>query len=333
MRYLQKIKEITKFKADAKDKKIMHLLASNARMPLTQLAKKVALSRDAVNYRIRNYEKLGVIQGYRTLVNISKFDYDNYHIFIKLNNPAKATEDKVIAKLAKIPNIRAILKFSGNYDLEIALIAKDLNELDSLITRIRESCGDLIQDYEILALVKTYLAESFPKSFIEEYDLQKNQPQKEYNPDKKDIQILKIIGEEATLSLAEIGGKTGLSADAVAYRIKNLVNSGIIVKFIPVINYASLDYNLHAVLLNISSLDKENEKKLAEFFTSNKNPLWAVKCIGRFNVLIYFLVRDTEDLQKTLIELRSLFPKHITNYESLLAYEEYKYVYFPKELF
>jgi len=61
MRYLQKNPKTVKAKLDVKDKKILSILSANSRIPLTQLAKKVGLSRDAVNYRIKNYEKNGII--------------------------------------------------------------------------------------------------------------------------------------------------------------------------------------------------------------------------------------------------------------------------------
>ena len=65
----------------------------------------------------------------------------------------------------------------------------------------------------------------------------------------------------------------------------------------------------------------------------DKNTLWAVKTIGRFNVLIYLLVKSIDELQESVMRLRGLFPKQINHYETLIAYEEYKYIYFPKDLF
>jgi DNA-binding Lrp family transcriptional regulator len=110
-------------------------------------------------------------------------------------------------------------------------------------------------------------------------------------------------------------------------------NSGIIIKFVPVINYTSLGYNLYTISININSLDENKEKILRRFLSTDKNTLWAVKTIGKFNVLIYLLVENVEELQNTMLDLRRLFPKQINNYEMLIAYEEYKYVYFPSQLF
>ncbi len=337
MRYLQQKQEINKVNLDLKDRKIFSILSTNSRIPLTKLAKKVGLSRDAVKYRIKNYEKKGIIQGYRAMVDIKKFGYTPYHLFIKLNNPSQEIEKKIINKLIKNPFIRALIRFSGNYDFEIALIAKDIYELDRVIEKIIKDCFDLIQDYEILIMPKTYVAETFPPSFSGYkliHDFRNLEKKKDnYKIDKKDIKILKLMSENAKIPLYEIADKLKLSADAVNYRIKNMVRAGVILKFIPVINYSALSFNLYTILLNINTLDERKEKLLKKFLITNQNTLWAVKTIGRFNVLIYLLVRDVDNLQDTMIKLRRLFPKKINRYETLIAYEEYKYIYFPKKLF
>lgn len=333
MRYLQKTSKIIRAKLDTKDKKILSILSVNSRIPLTQLSKKVGLSRDAVNYRIKNYEKNGIIQGYRTIIDISKFGYKSNHLFIKLNNPSREVEQKIVNKLIKYPFVRAIIKFSGNYDFEIAFVTKDISDLDEVLTKIIGDCSGFLQDHELLTISKTFVTETFPPNFSE-YKIEFGSKRCENKKaDKKDIEILKIISEEATLPLYEIAAKIKLSADAVAYRIKNMIKLGIIVKFVPVINYASLSYNLHTTLLNIEGLNKDKEKILKDFLSKDKNTLWAVKTIGRFNVLIYFLVKNIEDLQESILKLRSLFPKIINHYETLIAYEEYKYIYFPSDLF
>ena len=333
MRYLQKNGKVKQVKLDVKDKKIVSLLSTDARMPLTQISKKVGLSRDAVSYRIKGFEDKGVIQGYRTIVNIGKFGYDNYHLFIKLNNPSSEAEKKVVAKLVKRPFIRAILKFSGNFDLEIALVAKGVSGLDDVLGKVLSDCNGMIQDYEVLAISKNYVAETFPPNFSGLAPMKKDVVGGSRGKlDGVDIKILDILGEEAQTPLFEIGGKVGLSADAVSYRIKNMIASGVIIKFIPAINYISLGYSLYTFLLNIDGFDAEKENKLKSILDKDRNTLWAVKTIGRYNVLIYLLVKDVADLQETILKLRGLFPKQLNRYEMLIAYEEYKYVYFPKGL-
>lgn len=332
MRYLQQKPDAKKVKLDIKDRKIISLLGNNARLPLTQLSKKVGLSRDAVAYRVKNYEKRGLVQGYRTMINISEFGYNNYHLFIKLNNPSDEIQKKLVDKLVKYPFVRAVIKFIGGFDFEIALVAKNLEDLDKITEKIMNDFSDFIQNHDILIFSKLFLTRTLPKSFSNDIE-DVRQGKKKYKPDKKDIEILKLIGEDALMPLYDIGGEVGISADSVAYRIKKMRNSRIINKFFPVINFNSLGYNSYVVLMNIASLDAEKGKKLKDFLLYDKNVFWAVKTVGKYNMLAYFLVKEVEDLQSSLFKLRGLFPGKINQHEVLIAYEEYKYTYFPKGLF
>ena len=51
---------------DLKDKKILFALDFDARMSLTQLGKKVGVSKQVAKYRIENLAKRGIIKGFYT---------------------------------------------------------------------------------------------------------------------------------------------------------------------------------------------------------------------------------------------------------------------------
>ena len=57
------------------DRKIIHLLQSNARTPLKYLANKVFLSSPAVSARIERLEKAGIITGYHASVDHEALGY------------------------------------------------------------------------------------------------------------------------------------------------------------------------------------------------------------------------------------------------------------------
>ncbi|MBI2143762.1 AsnC family transcriptional regulator, partial [Candidatus Woesearchaeota archaeon] len=57
---------------DAKDRKILSELDMDARQPLSAIAKKVGLSREVVNYRIRQLERRNIVKGYYTVLDTAK---------------------------------------------------------------------------------------------------------------------------------------------------------------------------------------------------------------------------------------------------------------------
>ena len=315
---------------DVKDKRILGLLARNARLPISAIAKRVALSRDTVSYRIRNMEKNGLIQGYKTTIDIKKFGYDAYHIFLQLTPFAKEEEEKLIATFVNYASARAVLKFSGRFDYELAVVAANIEEFDKILGKILIDCGTHLQNYEVLIITKHYLSQVFPKSCVKiQNEIRKNRIVK-YKPDEKDVAILEVIASDATLPLHVVAGQVGLSADAVNYRIKKLIAAGIILKFVPAINYAALSYGVYTVLASIPDLDR-NESSLRQFLNTDENILWAVKAIGKYNVLIYVCAKNTMDLHETIIGLRSRLP-NTKDYEILVLFDEYKYRLFPEVL-
>ncbi|MBI4447991.1 Lrp/AsnC family transcriptional regulator [Candidatus Woesearchaeota archaeon] len=332
MRFQQQREAKEKVKIDLKDKKILWQLAQNSRQAYTEIAKKVGLSNDAIKYRIQRLEQQGVIQGYRTLVDLSKFGYNSYHIFLTLNKPKKEIEEKLIKQFTTYPFVRAVIKFSGQYDFEIAIAAKSLQEFDKILNQIINDSSAYLQDYEILIITKGYAAFSLPQSFYKEPTKKTLAKSEQTKIDKKDLEILKIIGDKATIPLYSIADKIKVSVDAVSYRMKKMLKAGIIGGFIPVINYTSLGYNMYAVLLKLQNMDEQKEASFKQFLNTNQNILWAVKTIGKYNTILYVCTTTPEGLHTTLIDLRNAYAENIKNYETLMAYEEYKYTYMVDNL-
>jgi DNA-binding Lrp family transcriptional regulator len=332
MRFFETVFAEKKVQLDLLDKKILFELSKNARLSQSAMAKNIGSSRDTVNYRINNLKKSGVLQAYRTLVNISKFDYLNFHVFLQLKQPTKEAFAELIKKLKEYVFLRAIIQFNGKYDLELALVAKDIVDCDRIITQICNDCQHILQNYEVLFLTKTFAANTFPRSFYQKEIEEKKTQKEEYKLDSNDIKILELLSDTADLPVYKIAEKINLSADAVTYRIKKLQKSDYILGYMPAINYNIITYNVYAVLVSITSLTQKEEYSLNEFLRTNKDILWAVKTIGKYNLILYICTQKMDDFIKTTQELRNFLINKIKDYETLINFEEYKYTYLPKGL-
>ena len=59
-------------KLDLKDRKILYQLDLNCRQSNTQIGKKVGLSKEVVNYRIKRMQDFGIINNFWTAINSLK---------------------------------------------------------------------------------------------------------------------------------------------------------------------------------------------------------------------------------------------------------------------
>jgi Lrp/AsnC family transcriptional regulator, regulator for asnA, asnC and gidA len=308
---------------DKIDTQILTILSNNSRTSFKKISSQVNLSKDAVRYRIKRLEKRNILQGSKAIIDVSKLGYDNFHLFIQLNKPISETD--IVEKLSKLSFIRAILSFTGKFDLELSIIVKSIASFDEKMEQLQNIVAPFIKNQLILIPTRNYTSKVLP--FITP---ETSQPKQEPKTDEIDLAIIEILAQNANTPYYEIANKIKLSPDAVTYRIKNLQQSGIINKFVPIINYAALNYSIYALLININSLDSKTSNTLKETLNQDSSVLWAVKCIGSYNLLLYLCVKDTEQVHDTINNLRITFGAKFSDYELLIGSEEYKYAYFSE---
>lgn len=110
---------------DDLDRQLIHLLENDARMPTTELARRLQLSRSTVQDRLRRLEERGVIAGY-TIRYKDSFARRQItaHVLISVN--PKMT-DQVVRDLKRMPSLRSLHAVSGIHDL-IALLREETTE-------------------------------------------------------------------------------------------------------------------------------------------------------------------------------------------------------------
>lgn len=123
---------------DETDTRLLALLAENARMPVTALARRLGLARTTVQARLDRLESNGTIAGYT----------------LRLGQPArpqlKATAllsieprsgPAVLARLKSLPNVVRVHTTSGRFDMIAEISATTTEELDDTLDRIGEAKG------------------------------------------------------------------------------------------------------------------------------------------------------------------------------------------------
>ena len=150
---------------DKKDRDILMILQTNSRETLTNIAKKVKLSIDSVNNRIKEMQRKGIFD-FSIFIEPRSIGYPLIaDIKIKLKNITEKDRSNFIAYLREHPQVIELLSVLGDFDLTCVLIAKDTSELEKLSTEIREKYSPLIADWKGILVLKSHK--------FEQYDLTK----------------------------------------------------------------------------------------------------------------------------------------------------------------
>lgn len=102
---------------DRTDRAILGVLATDGRISISDLARRVGLSKTPVQARLRRLEARGVIKGYRALIDPIPLGLDHIaFVEVRLSDTREAALAAFNAAVTKIPEIEQAHLIAGNFD-------------------------------------------------------------------------------------------------------------------------------------------------------------------------------------------------------------------------
>ena len=117
--------------------RLLKLLDENARFTLEDLASMTASSTEAVAVKIDEYEKKGVLKGYKAVIDWEKAGSDMVSSFIEVKITPKHNYgfDEFAHEVAKFPEVQSVYLMSGGYDILIEVLAKTFRDIAMFVSK------------------------------------------------------------------------------------------------------------------------------------------------------------------------------------------------------
>lgn len=115
--------------------------------------------------------------------------------------------------------------------------------------------------------------------------------------------ILEILQKDARISFADLGKQVGLSAPAVAERVKRMEAEEIIIRYAALLNPKKLGFGME-VFLRIA-ISGPNLAKLEKWAHTTPNVMSCWHVTGQDCYVARVLIRDILELEKFLLELNT----------------------------
>ncbi|MBE6727303.1 MAG: Lrp/AsnC family transcriptional regulator [Ruminococcaceae bacterium] len=116
---------------------LLKLLARNARYTTAELAAMLGIGEDEVEKQIAQYEKEGIIRGYKAVIDWEKLDGAYVSAIIELNVVPKAELgfEEVAEKVMSYNEVESVYLMSGVYDLNVVVKGKTLQDVARFVAR------------------------------------------------------------------------------------------------------------------------------------------------------------------------------------------------------
>ncbi|MBS3141091.1 Lrp/AsnC family transcriptional regulator [Candidatus Woesearchaeota archaeon] len=306
-------------KLDETDRKLLAYLYHNYREPLTKIAKECRISRDQVDYRLKKYEKDGVIQKYFTIFNYNSLGY-NY--FINLFIKTKTRNENLINKLKEIKNVISFGDIVSNYDFFITMVVYDLVEFQEIYYNLLNEFKEDIEesDYFIITNGLLFPIKMFGKYKDENYNLiGKNEKAK---IDNEEIKILKALEKNSRIRIVDLAKEVKMSPELILYKLKQLKNKGIILGSRIQFNMKLLGFYFAVIRFNLKILNKKEMHKISEYSKQHKYVNSVSFGISDYNCMIQIFYQNEEELRNSVLDIKNGLKGNINKLEVIHVGED-----------
>ncbi len=112
---------------DRFDRAILTTLAEEGRLSITELARRIGLSKSPTQARLRRLEDLGVIRGYRAILDPIQLGLDHVaFVEVRMSDTRESSLDAFNAAVAAIPEIEQVHLIAGNFDYLLKVRTSDM---------------------------------------------------------------------------------------------------------------------------------------------------------------------------------------------------------------
>ncbi|MCU4653711.1 Lrp/AsnC ligand binding domain-containing protein [Roseibacterium sp. SDUM158016] len=137
---------------DAADRRILDLLAREGRLPVTEIARRVGLSKTPCQVRIRRLEAAGYILGYRAVLDPAKLGRSHVtFVEVKLSDTREAALRAFNAAVRKVPSIEECHMIAGAFDYLLKVRSADIDAY-------RRVLGEVISALPHVASTSTHVS-------------------------------------------------------------------------------------------------------------------------------------------------------------------------------
>ena len=117
--------------------KLLRLLSDNSSYTTSELSMLLGESEDAIKERVADYEKRGIIKGYRAVIDWSKVADSGVTAYIELKvTPTKDKGfDEIAERVMAFEEVSSVSLMAGTYDLGLTVKGDTIQDVSSFVSR------------------------------------------------------------------------------------------------------------------------------------------------------------------------------------------------------
>ena len=307
---------------DKIDKRILYELNKNARIPETRLAKLVGRSKESIRYRIKQLKQKGIIQGFTIWIDPIKLGFQSAKIYLSLANKPEQKQ-AFIKDITSDKRLFWLGIAEGAWNAGLTYFVKSNREFFDLKNALFSKYKDLILESRTANLVNVNVRDN---TFLFQAETQWKtifEPTEVVVLNEIEKAILKELFANARINVVDIARKHNTTVDIIRSRIKKLEEKKIIFRYVAVIDYNKIGFELYKTFLYFKNLTKLDEQRLMQYTQQQPNIIHLVKQISPWDIELELWVENYIEYNEIISDLTKEFVDIIRKVETAIVGEDY----------
>lgn len=304
---------------DETDRKILHFLDKDSRMPAKQIARLMGQKSEKINYRLKKLLDTKVLDRCFAEVNPWKIGYTSFKVYIQFQGVDQEKVDEMYNFLTSSCNVNWVASCLGRWDMVIEILASDRHEFKNNYDRFHARyCGYIL--YKVigvsLELIFTNKKWLCPEDKDISVSIMTGSPTRMV--DDKDMTILRQLIRDCRKPVKRISEETGIPSTTILQRINNMCKKGIITHFRTGIFLENFDRIFCKSFVYFAKPSKEEEDHLIDFLVHHPDVTYLNKTIAPWELEIDAHASSFNDFTEMMKEIAEKFPGVVRNFEAVV---------------
>jgi len=139
------------YEIDKLDREILGILMKDAKVPYTDIAKRLIVSPGTIHVRMKRMERLGIVRGATLILDPARIGYDMTS-FVGIYLIKGSAYSEVIKEIDKIPEIIEAHFTTGEYSIFIKVVCRNTEHLREVINNRLQPINGISRTETIISL-------------------------------------------------------------------------------------------------------------------------------------------------------------------------------------
>lgn len=314
---------------DVLDERVLAELDNDARQSNAQIARRLHVNKNVINYRIKNLEKIGIITGYYTVIDTYRLGYSAYRIYLKLQYASPEKEKEIMDYFVALSQTWWVGSIQGRFSIGALIWIKTQKEFVDIWQALQMKFRNFLEDVRVVIYhgLEHYRLPFAKRHLKERARVESIGVGQTIAVDSTDIALLRFIAARARASLLEVAQMLGVTPAAAHYRIRQLMKKRVILGYRAIVDTRKLGYTLYK--MNINLRDMRAYEKMRRFAQEHGDIFYLDKTIGFADLEIEAYAQNPQQFYEIMNEIRTRFADVIWDCDFFAFSEITKLKYMP----